>query len=56
VKTPYESVAVLTIKHADKMNTRERLRVARWLIDQAHALQTQGGKYSSRFRARYLSR
>lgn len=56
MKTEYESVAVLTIKHADKMTAQERRRVAKWLSDQAYALQAQGSKYSSRFRARYLSR
>ena len=52
----YESVAVLTIKHADKMTARQRRQIAKWLADQAHALQTQGSHYSSRFRARYMSR
>ena len=54
--TDGESVAVLTIKHADKMTARQRRQVAKWLADQAHALQTQGSHYSSRFRARYMSR
>lgn len=54
MKTEYQSAAVLTIKGADKMTARERRKVAKWLADQAYALQVDGSKYASRFRARYL--
>ena len=46
--------AVLTVRDADKMAPVGRAQIARWLRQQADALEAEGDKYASRFRARYL--
>lgn len=47
-------LAVLSVKGAATMTTKQRAAVANWLRGQAAALQSEGNNYAARFRARYI--
>lgn len=55
-KAKDKSAAIITIKDPDKMDKRGRRAIAQWMRRQADFLETPGGKFSSRYTARYLYR